>query len=153
MRRALKNARRISPALFSRFTMLRDSDKGTKPTWLGPLLAALLMPVSLTAATVLASAETNVDVRCRIQAEENNGWFRVSGIAIADERVAGHYQFHVAKRSASGSSNNVQSGRFSLEAGRETAVTSVYLDLGARNAYSAELILDWDKGTRKCTAP
>jgi hypothetical protein len=94
-----------------------------------------------------------VDVRCRIQAEENNGWFRISGIAIADDKVAGHYQFRVAKRSAGGSSDNVQSGRFALGAGRETVVSSVSLDLGARNAYSAELILDWDKGTRKCTAP
>jgi len=132
--------------------MLRDSIEIKRPAWLG-LLAAGVLTFPILSAAAPALGETNVDVRCQIRADENGGWFRLSGIATTDQAVMGHYRFRVSKRSASGSSDNVQSGRFLLEPGRETEVTTVYLDLGARNAYSAELVLDWDKGTRKCTAP
>jgi len=120
-------------------------------------LAGCFVASAVSVAELFAAApalgETSVDVRCQIRTDENGGWFRISGIATTDQTVMGRYRFQVGKNSASGSSENVQSGRFLLEPGRETVVTTVYLDLGARNAYSAELVLEWDKGMRKCTAP
>lgn len=128
-------------------------DKQEKAGWLAPLAAVLLISSCLTAVGAPASGKTTMDVQCKIRSDENGGWFRLAGVASADKPTTGHYRFRVRKQSASGSSENMQSGTFSLEPGRETVVTTVYLDLGARNGYSAELVLDWDEGTRKCTAP
>lgn len=120
--------------------------------WLIGILAILLSGWSLSAAPAPAG-NPSMDVQCKIRTDENAGFLRLRAVASSDNAVSGRYRFAVRKQSASGSSQNVQLGFFVLEPGEESLLSTVYLDPGARDAYSAELVLDWDKGTRKCTSP
>ncbi|WP_262031675.1 curli-like amyloid fiber formation chaperone CsgH [Microvirga sp. Mcv34] len=101
-----------------------------------------------------ASAEENAsNVHCRIRAAESSDLIRLDAVAVSPVSTTGTYRLRVMKRNTSGSSQNLQSGRFALTAGREEILTTVILDASAHNAYAARLDLEWDKETLTCTAP
>ena len=92
-------------------------------------------------------------IECTIRTEVSDGFLRLEAIARSDAAAAGEYTFLVAKRSASGSSNNAQNGAFILRAGREEILTTLVLDRSAVGNYHAELSLQTDSGNATCTAP
>ena len=117
-------------------------------------------PVGLTLAIDLAQRGVKVTVaEMRTAGEPPNGLSNVvsarsmEAIARSDAAAAGKYTFLVAKRSASGSSNNAQNGAFILRAGREEILTTLVLDRSAVGNYHAELSLQTDSGNATCTAP
>jgi hypothetical protein len=92
-------------------------------------------------------------IECAIRTELTGGFFRLQAIARADAPAAGQYSFLVAKRSASGSSNNAQNGTFILRAGQDEILTTLVLDRSAVGHYNAELTLQTDSGDVTCTSP
>ena len=116
-----------------------------------PLVALLTLCFSQHAT---ASAEENaLNVQCRIRAAESSDLIRLDAVAVSPVSTTGTYRLRVMKRNTSGSSQNLQSGRFALTAGREEILTTVILGASAHNAYAARLDLEWDKETLTCTAP
>ncbi len=67
--------------------------------------------------------------------------------------VQGRYSLVVVKRSATGSSNNTQSGSFALHDETEKVLTTLTLDRSATDHYRAELSLQSDRGSFTCTSP
>jgi hypothetical protein len=93
------------------------------------------------------------DVACRIDASDEAGLLRLDATAQSRRALAGAYIFTVSKHSASGASENVQSGEVSLDAGRRSILTSIVLDGSAKGHYSAKLSLKWDQGSVSCLSP
>ena len=93
------------------------------------------------------------DVTCRIEASDEAGLLRLDATAQSPRALAGAYVFTVSKHSASGTSENVQSGRASLNAGRRSILTSIVLEGAAKGHYSAKLSLTWDQGSVSCHSP
>ena len=93
------------------------------------------------------------DVVCRIVASDEAGLLRLDATAQSQRALAGAYVFTVSKHSASGVSENVQSGQAMLEAGRRATLTSIVLDGSAKGHYSAKLSLTWDQGSVSCLSP
>lgn len=92
-------------------------------------------------------------LECQIRAEPENGYLRLQAIARSNEQVSGRYRLLVSKNSASGSSQNVQSGSFDLISGRERVLSTVVLDGSAIGHYHAQLSLDSDQGRVSCSSP
>jgi hypothetical protein len=65
----------------------------------------------------------------------------------------GRYRFDIQKISASGSSHNIQSGNFSLEADREEILSTTFLGASDANHYQAKLVLDSSSGSISCVSP
>jgi hypothetical protein len=93
------------------------------------------------------------DVTCRIDVSDQAGLLRLDATAQSRRTLAGAYVFIVSKHSASGVSENTQSGQASLEAGRRSILTSIVLDGSAKGHYSAKLSLTWDQGSVSCLSP
>jgi hypothetical protein len=92
-------------------------------------------------------------IECVIRAEPETGGLRIAALARAAAPASGQYRLQVAKQSASGSSSTVQSGAFTLQAGRKQVLTTVMLDRSAIGHYRADLSLQSDQETSSCTSP
>src|ERR1700760_2749657 len=92
-------------------------------------------------------------IECVIRARPGNDFLRLEAIVRSQAPIAGQYKFVVAKQSASGSSNNAQSGAFTLQSAPEKILTTLVLDRSAIGHYRAELSLQSDRGNFTCTSP
>jgi hypothetical protein len=92
-------------------------------------------------------------IECVIRAQPAKDFMRLEAIARSDVAAVGKYSFSVVKRSATGSSNNAQSGSFVLEAGQEQVLTTVILDRSAIGNYRAELSLKSNQERFTCSSP
>ncbi|GLS43633.1 curli-like amyloid fiber formation chaperone CsgH [Methylobacterium brachythecii] len=92
-------------------------------------------------------------VSCQIRSDSAAGLLRLQAVARSDADLQGRYRLFVLKRSETGTSQNVQSGDFSLTSGTETTLSSLALDGSARGHYEAKLILEWDQGSTSCQSP
>jgi len=93
------------------------------------------------------------DVHCEITATPAGGLLRIEGVARSPAAIAGQYTFAVVKNSASGSSQSMQGGRFSLRSSDRTVIAQVVLDRSAEGHFDAELSLEWEKGRASCHSP
>ena len=103
--------------------------------------------------TIEMTVSSPTAVECVIRAQPDRDFLRLEAIIRSDQAVTGRYKFVVAKHSSSGSSNNTQSGAFALEHGPEQVLTTIILDGSAVGNYRAELSLQSDHGSFKCTSP
>jgi hypothetical protein len=94
-----------------------------------------------------------IAIECVIRAQPTKDFLRLEAIARAGMPAAGKYSFSVIKQSATGSSNNAQSGKFVLEAGQEQVLTTLILDRSAIGNYRAELSLQSNQERFTCTSP
>ncbi len=94
-----------------------------------------------------------IAIECIIRAQPDKEFLRLEAIARSDAPAAVKYNFLVAKRSATGSSNNAQSGTFVLKGGQEQVLTTLILDRSAIDNYRAELSLQSDHERFTCTSP
>ena len=94
-----------------------------------------------------------VGIECVIRAQPDSDVLRLEAVVRSNTPVAGQYSFIVAKHSATGSSNNTQSGNFALKEGPEQVVSTLVLDRSAEGHYHAELSLQSDRGRFTCTSP
>jgi len=92
-------------------------------------------------------------VECRIAATVAGGFLKLQAMARSTGVASGRYVFAVSKHSAGGSTDNRQSGNFTLAPGEERALTTVMLEAAADGHYSARLSLTWDGGSATCQAP
>jgi hypothetical protein len=100
-----------------------------------------------------ANEEQAMMIVCHIQATSTIGAVRVEAVASSRKNARGQYRFEILKSSSSGTSQNVQSGTFSLEADRENILTTVVLDGSALGHYRARLKLDSNFGNVSCVSP
>lgn len=109
--------------------------------------------VLLMSACPPSSSHPAAIIECAIRATPQRNLLRLDATARGRQPAQGRYRFEVAKTSSSGTSRNVQSGAFSLEADRPTIITTVFLDGSAIGHYRARLILETDFGSVSCVSP
>ncbi len=115
-------------------------------------LAALLMIGGIVHASATTSAADNA-VTCEIRSESKNGMLWLTAIAHSHHPVSGQYHLIVSKRGESGSSDNAQSGEFTLNQGHDSVLTTTVLDGGAIGHYSARLSIETNAGRVSCHSP
>ena len=93
-------------------------------------------------------------IGCKILVTPQNDMLRLEAVANGRGSATGTYRFEIFKQSSTGTSQNVQSGAFELEADRDAILTTVVLDGSARGNYRARLILDSKEfGSVSCVSP
>ena len=102
---------------------------------------------------VPAKAGQVMAVKCRIRVTAEGEAIRIEAVANSLAEVSGHYRFGIRKDSASGTSSNVQSGEFSLEADREQVLSTTFLGASDAGHFQAELVLDSGSGSVSCVTP
>ena len=120
----------------------------------GLLTAVLGVVVSCAQADASpAKVERVMAIGCRIRVTADGEAVRIEAVANSREDVNGRYRFDIQKISASGSSHNIQSGNFSLEADREEFLSTTFLGASDANRYQAKLVLDSSSGSISCVSP
>lgn len=119
------------------------------------LFAAAVIIVGICAPiTFSAAAERPETLECGVRGEVKDGFLQLSAVVRSREPVSGRYQFIVSKRSQSGSSENAQSGAFTLGPEPERVLTTTLLDRGAVGHYQARLSIETKTGTVvSCSSP
>lgn len=115
-----------------------------------PLLAAASFPGE---GLVPATERTHISrgVQCEIRASKAPGGIELRAVAVADQSVAGQYDFVVQSQSAGGSSDVSQGGEFALRQGEERILGVVSVGSG-RPAYRAHLQVKDARGKLLCEA-
>jgi hypothetical protein len=90
---------------------------------------------------------------CRIRVTAEGEALRIEAVATSREDVNGSYRLDVSKNSAGGSSHNIQSGDFSLEADKETILSVTFLGASDAGHFQAKLVLDSNSGSVSCVSP
>ncbi len=109
------------------------------------LAVAHALPVSPPAA--------DAALQCRIRAEDTGSALRLQAVVRAKVGLAGEYSLSVLKKSESGTSQNVQTGTFSLSKAQESVVTTIMLERAAVGHYRASLVVKSNRGSVSCNAP
>jgi hypothetical protein len=100
------------------------------------------------------AAEPKMTIGCQIRVTSQNDMLRLEAVANGPKPATGTYRLDILKQSPSGTSQNVQSGAFELDAGRDAILTTVVLDGSARGHYRARLTLDTKEfGSVSCVSP
>ncbi|MFC0239164.1 curli-like amyloid fiber formation chaperone CsgH [Rhodopseudomonas telluris] len=92
-------------------------------------------------------------IACDIRTTTEDGLLRIEAIATAAKPTTGTYRLVVTKSSATGISENHQSGSFELNSDGETVLTTIILDGSARGHYRASLIVESGLGRISCVSP
>ena len=100
-----------------------------------------------------SSSEPAAVIECSIRVTPERNLLRLDAIARGRQPAQGHYRFEIAKNSSTGTSNNVQSGAYSLKDDRQTIITTAFLDGSALGHYRAKLIMETDFGSVSCVSP
>ena len=115
--------------------------------------AVLFLFVFFARANAFAESEQNVMVVCHIRVTLNDVTVRLDAVAGSRENLSGQYRFELLKKSATGTSRNVQSGAFNLKANADDVLTTTFLDSSALGHYQAKLVLDTSSGSVSCVSP
>lgn len=92
-------------------------------------------------------------IGCRIDVVADHEAIRIEAVASSREDVSGHYRLDLQKISASGTSSNIQSGNFNLEANREEVLSTTFLGASDADHFQARLVLDSSSGSVSCVSP
>lgn len=117
------------------------------------LLAILFVIGGFAHTSIAFAGETDAAVGCELRSEKKNGFLRLTAVARAKIAISGRYHMVVSKHSASGSSENAQSGAFTLVPNHERVLTTTVLDDGASGHYRANLSIDTNAGRVSCSSP
>lgn len=132
--------------------------RAAKRARLSPRVSAILGLVlglgSLSAAGATGpTTMVSTNLNCLIRAEPSDGFLRLQAIVRAGQSTSGRYRLSVSKHSASGTSENLQSGTFNVAAHGERILTTVVLDRSAVGHYRAALSIESDLGKVSCSSP
>lgn len=119
------------------------------------LVIAVLGVVVSCARTDAASADVEqvMAVGCRIRVTAEGEAIRIEAVATSRLDVNGSYRLDIRKNSADGSSHNIQSGEFSLEANKEEILSTTFLGASDAGHFQARLVIDSNSGSVSCIAP
>jgi hypothetical protein len=119
----------------------------------GFVIASGVFP-NCTRAQTSPAPEPKMTIGCQIRVTSQNDMLRLEAVANGPEIATGTYRLDILKQSPSGTSQNVQSGAFALDADRDAILTTVVLDGSARGHYRARLTLDSKEfGSVSCVSP
>jgi len=113
----------------------------------------LCLSALLALAGSAAFASTAGAVNCEIRATKSEHSLRLEAIVKADGPAAGSYRLVVEKRNDAGTSRNAGSGRFALETGGETVLSTTVVDHEKDGDAVASLSLQWKDGEKSCHYP
>jgi hypothetical protein len=120
----------------------------------GTLTAVLGLVVSCAWADATpAKNERGMAIGCRIRVTADGEAIRIEAVAQSREDAHGRYRFDIRKSGASGTSDNIQSGEFNLEADREKILSTTFLGGSDAGHFQAKLILDSNSGSVSCVSP
>ena len=100
-----------------------------------------------------AGVEQVMSVGCRIRVTAERDAIRIEAVATSREDVNGSYRLDIRKNSADGSSHNIQSGKFSLEANKEEILSTTFLGASDAGHFQARLVIDSNSGSVSCISP
>ena len=92
-------------------------------------------------------------IGCRIRVTAEDGAIRLEALAKGREGTTGRYRFDIQKVSSGGSSHNIQSGEFSIEADKEEVLSTTLLGASDAGHFQAKLVLDSSSGSASCVSP
>jgi hypothetical protein len=99
------------------------------------------------------AGSSSADVKCLIRVTSSSDFVRLEAIAQSGNSVSGQYALSILKQSATGTSQNIQSGDFTLTPDQEEILTTSVLDGSALGHYTAKLSLTWNQGRVSCRSP
>ncbi|SHN82686.1 curli-like amyloid fiber formation chaperone CsgH [Bradyrhizobium erythrophlei] len=119
------------------------------------LIIAVLGVVVSCARTDAESADVEqvMAVGCRIRVTAEGEAIRIEAVATSRLDVNGSYRLDIRKNSADGSSHNIQSGKFSLEANKEEILSTTFLGASDAGHFQARLVIDSNSGSVSCSSP
>jgi len=119
------------------------------------LIIAVLGVVVSCARTDAESADVEqvMAVGCRIRVTAEGEAIRIEAVATSRLDVNGSYRLDIRKNSADGSSHNIQSGKFSLEANKEEVLSTTFLGASDAGHFQARLVIDSNSGSVSCSSP
>jgi hypothetical protein len=130
------------------------SMSGLRTTFVTGFAIAIGVFLNCTRPEPSSAAEPKMTLGCQIRVTSQNEMVRLEAVANGPETATGNYRFEILKQSPSGTSQNVQSGAFELDADRDAILTTVVLDGSARGHYRARLILESKEfGSVSCVSP
>jgi hypothetical protein len=95
-------------------------------------------------------AEQVLAIGCRIRVTAEGEAVRIEAVAKAREDVSGNYRLDIQKKSAGGTSHNIQSGKFSLQANKEEVLSTTFLGASDAGHFQARLEIDSNSGSVSC---
>jgi len=110
---------------------------------------AFMLAIGLSAASALPAHA----IECELRATKGEQSLRLEPIVKADVPLSGRYELIVFKKNASGSSRNVNSGSFELEAAGEKVLSTIVVDHERDGDVAAFLSLKWKDGEKSCQYP
>ena len=127
---------------------------GPSATFVRASATALAVPLALTYTTFSFAAEPTRTIDCHIRATTQSDLLRLEAMAKGHRTASGTYRFEVFKQSSTGTTQNVQSGEFHLDADRDEILTTVVLDRSAVGHYRAKLTIESQEfGSVSCVSP
>ncbi|HZK92317.1 MAG TPA: curli-like amyloid fiber formation chaperone CsgH [Stellaceae bacterium] len=132
---------------------MKSADWRGKVASAAALAAAAIGGANSAAAAPPAEPGAPAGVECRIEATTAGGFLRLQAIGRSAAPASGHYQLSISKRNAGGSTDNRQSGDFTLTPGEDRVLATVMLEAAAEGHYSAQLSLNWNGGSASCHSP
>ena len=127
---------------------------GLRTTFVTGIAIAVGFFPNCTRAQPSPAAEPKMTIGCQIRVTSQNDMLRLEAVANGPGSATGTYRLDILKQSPSGTSQNVQSGAFELDADRDAILTTVVLDGSARGHYRARLTLDLKEfGSVSCVSP
>ena len=134
--------------MLARITNRRTRVRSTRLVCLG-----LALGCPLFFGIIAKASATTINLACLIRAEPGNDFLRLEAVVNAEKMASGHYRFSVSKQSESGTSQNLQSGSFTVAANTHRILTTVVLDRSAVGHYQANLSIESDLGRVSCSSP
>lgn len=127
---------------------------GLSATFVRASAIALAVPLALTYTTFSFAAEPTMTIDCHIRATTQSDLLRLEAMAKGHRTASGTYRFEVFKQSSTGTTQNVQSGEFHLDADRDEILTTVVLDRSTVGHYRAKLTIESQEfGSVSCVSP
>jgi hypothetical protein len=103
-----------------------------------------------------ARAETDDSkhaIQCVVRSKPGENFLRLEAVARSSTAASGQYDLSILKSSATGTSQNHQSGSFVLTANNDVVLTTVILDASAKGHVQASLSLQSEIGSASCKSP
>jgi hypothetical protein len=103
--------------------------------------------------TSMAMSNHDKNIDCEIRTAAEGEFIRIDAVLRTRRAASGSYQFNVQKQSASGTSQNAQSGTFDVQGPAHSVLTSIVIDRPPLGQYRADLNIESDQGSASCVSP